>query len=576
MPNSTVSPETSAIISGGQEKANPVAPPVEQEDAQAPDIEGGSQTPASAPQVGAAVQGQPAKPAINPAAVADLQRHHALGKLTAALFGNQVQYSTDPTGKVVSTEVPQKPGALFRHILAGAIIGGAASDGTTDFTTGLVRGGAAGVQQQQQQDQQRRAQAQQDFSNEQAVDKQAEERKWREHLVAQSNIENLRHDREMNRYDAEFIDGLNQRANAFATQMEQAGAQPIPINVEGKDINGQAGNASLLIKQDLNNLKAPPGYHTLHTQQIDTTGLSMKDGQWVDGEGKPVDLSTRTAHTIYAVPDNIFNQQFTISGKELNKIAGHDLVDPDSTKILTYGGLIGLETKAGAASLEHAKSFMELEKGRLDIAKAKKELADANANAAGKHTDVFGNTSSLSEKEYNKRYDSFSNSKQRKDLTTLQGSYEQFRDAVQKIDSGQDLTGADSVVGLFNAIGISATPLAGKGFRINENTIKEHANARGIGQAGYQKLLSLKNGDVITPQQLKDYANIAKQVYFNSYIEGANEQRRQLNYIDVLPQGNNQTIDPVTAQMYLRISGGDPVKARQAAQKSGWIVPQAQ
>jgi hypothetical protein len=126
---------------------------------------------------------------------------------------------------------------------------------------------------------------------------------------------------------------------------------------------------------------------------------------------------------------------------------------------------------------------------------------------------------------------------------------------------------------LFNAIGISATPLAGKGFRITENTIREHVDARGVDQAAYQKLLSLKNGDVITPQQLKDYATIATGVYRDSYINTANEEFRELGIVDVLPRGNNEPIDEMTARLYLKIANNNPDVATQAAKKNGWIVP---
>jgi hypothetical protein len=113
------------------------------------------------------------------------------------------------------------------------------------------------------------------------------------------------------------------------------------------------------------------------------------------------------------------------------------------------------------------------------------------------------------------------------------------------------MTGAESVVGLFNAIGISATPLAGKGFRINSNTIEEHVEARGIDQAAYQQLLSLKNGDVITPKQLSDYSNIAEGVYHNAYVNAADEAHRQGLPVDFLPQGGGRPVDPITARIYL-------------------------
>ena len=197
-----------------------------------------------------------------------------------------------------------------------------------------------------------------------------------------------------------------------------------------------------------------------------------------------------------------------------------------------------------------------------------KRTADLNDQ-----TDIFGNKSPLPSKEFNKRYDAFTNSQQNKTLQTLEGSYQQFQDTIRQIDAGKGLTGAESVVALFNAIGISATPLAGKGFRINSNTIEEHETARGLDQSAKQKLLKLKDGDVITPQQVLDYASIAAGAYKNAYINAANEQLRTLGYTDVLPRGNNQPIDSATYDMYKRIAGGDPAKAAAAARTQGWQVP---
>ena len=145
------------------------------------------------------------------------------------------------------------------------------------------------------------------------------------------------------------------------------------------------------------------------------------------------------------------------------------------------------------------------------------------------------------------------------------------------------MTGAASVVALFNAIGISAEPLAGKGFRINSSTIQEHIGARGLDQAAYQKLLSLKNGDVITPQQVKDYASIAADVYKNAYVNTANEEHRRGLPADFLPQGGGVKLDGTTAEIFARAVlqtnpglAQNPAQLKaavmQAAQRSGWNV----
>jgi len=229
---------------------------------------------------------------------------------------------------------------------------------------------------------------------------------------------------------------------------------------------------------------------------------------------------------------------------------------------------------ADANKKDNSGEITPLEKFKQDREDQRARIRKASDDKAGQNTDIFGNVSTLSEKEFNKRYDSFNKSKQYQTLGVLQGSYDQFQQAVRDIDSGKPLSGAQSVVQLFNAIGISATPLAGKGFRINENTVKEYVEARGLDQSALQKLEKLETGAVITEKQLKDYAGIAAQVYKNSFINAAKEQKRQLGYIDVLPLGNNEPVDAMTASLYLQTAGGDRAKAESALKKSGWLIPQ--
>jgi hypothetical protein len=156
-------------------------------------------------------------------------------------------------------------------------------------------------------------------------------------------------------------------------------------------------------------------------------------------------------------------------------------------------------------------------------------------------------------------------------LAQTEGTYNMFQDALADINSGKDLTGAKSVVALFNAIGLSATPLKGMGFRINNNTVAEHANARGLGGSLYQKFLSMKDGDVITPQQVKDYAAIAGTARRDAYVNKINEVK---NYGGdpsfLLPQGNGRKIDLYTAQIYLLAASGDQQKAKNMAVQKGW------
>jgi len=198
----------------------------------------------------------------------------------------------------------------------------------------------------------------------------------------------------------------------------------------------------------------------------------------------------------------------------------------------------------------------------------------AAATATSGQPDALGFTPNVAAmggvKEYNKRLNPYK--KNFDQLAQTEASYQQFSNTLNDLAAGKDMTGAQSVVGLFNAIGLSAVPLAGRGFRITENTIKEHQQARGWGQALQAKLLNVKDGDVITPQQLRDYASIAQQARQSAYVNLANELHSNgLSADAALPTGNGQRIDPATAQIFLSLSGNDPNKARRAATAKGWV-----
>ena len=177
-------------------------------------------------------------------------------------------------------------------------------------------------------------------------------------------------------------------------------------------------------------------------------------------------------------------------------------------------------------------------------------------------------------KETNKRADSFK--KDADALAKTEGTYNQFQDVLNDINSGKPLTGAQSVVALFNAIGISAEPLQGKGLQINNNTVEEHAEARGLGESLYQKFLHLKQGDVITPRQIQDYANIAMRSRHDAYVNKINEARGQgVNPEFLLPRGNGKAIDSNTASIFYDAATGQTpqekaANAKKAATATGW------
>lgn len=99
---------------------------------------------------------------------ADTEHHSQLGKAFRSIMGNDISYQIDPqTGKMVQTEVPQKPGQLWRGIIAATILGGATAskNKAPGFIQGAAEGGGAVIDKAEQQDKEKRANAQQDFKN---------------------------------------------------------------------------------------------------------------------------------------------------------------------------------------------------------------------------------------------------------------------------------------------------------------------------------------------------------------------------------------------------------------------------
>lgn len=174
-------------------------------------------------------------------------------------------------------------------------------------------------------------------------------------------------------------------------------------------------------------------------------------------------------------------------------------------------------------------------------------------------------------KEYNKRLDSFK--KNVDQVAQTEGTYQQFNDVLNDINAGKDMTGAESVVALFNAIGISVEPLRGKGMRIQQSVVQDHQNARSFGQDLYQKWLSLKKGDIITPQQVRDYASIASNVRTNEYTNLINQMHADgvsADPVIKMVQGNGKKADDGTIKIFLQAVNGNGQKAAELLHQQGW------
>jgi hypothetical protein len=580
----------------------------------APDMQSGP-----APQSLPVAQQNPAQPSVTtpPVPPSPNQRLHSfvssvLSGISSSMAGRApVKYTTDESGKVIADPnqpVDTKKAQLMRiaatglaGLGAGAQAGGQKS-GLANALAGLGAGAAAQTASSQAADKQARQQANDDFERQQ-------QKLLRMRDIASGNMHLYTMIQEQRRIE-EDRDPHRAQSLGWAKAAEDAGV-PVQYATLSELNQMRESNPELIATHQILPIGMKPVTDPQGNPVMDEDSKPKMEAQFavIDGlhDGSlsaPASfVSDLQKYGKYAgitgednlkAGDDISMQHFVqlagaITEGKKKELAGWikpEVVVNDKGQRFERNNNTGELREAKAIPTSDVKNLADankkdtsgevtpLEKFKQDREDQRVRIRQSADNKAGQNTDVFGNVSTLPEKEFNKRYDSFNKSKQYQTLGVLQGSYDQFQQAVKDIDSGKLLSGAQSVVQLFNAIGISATPLAGKGFRINENTVKEHVEARGLDQSALQKLEKLETGAVITEKQLKDYAGIAAQVYKNSFINTAKEQKRQLGYIDVLPLGNNEPVDAMTASLYLQTAGGDRAKAESALKKSGWLIPQ--
>lgn len=212
------------------------------------------QAPAAAPANIPALQPPaPTQPAIPP----HVSKLATLGHIASSLMGTQYQYSIDPkTGQQVQTAIKSKPGDLFRHMVAGALMGGAAAEGSGDPTAGFFKGGAAVAQDSRQQDLLRRSQAQEQFKNSLTANKEQREQQefqTQQELakiqIAHANLQTV-HEQQL--IDATGFANHEAVANFGKAQMQpflDAGIKPVYRDVSESDMHDLIKNspsASLL------------------------------------------------------------------------------------------------------------------------------------------------------------------------------------------------------------------------------------------------------------------------------------------------------------------------------------------
>lgn len=288
-----------------------------------------------APTPGQVLAGTPAAPSAQPVApqpqqptpqqvaqVADVARHHAIGKAAAFLFGQE----RDPnTGEPVK----QAPGSVFKSLLAGALLGsaigseGRAGGGSVGgFLSGFSRGGA-GVMAQEYQRQQdafaRQRQTQQMSLEQQRFE---EERTQHRAQLEQWNLENLARGREADYRDRDQLLKENEQdANVQKWTIDNGGyLASIPNNA----VPGNGPELMQAMIKDPARFQAPPGVGRLLVKNYDFNGLNHDSkGGWTEKDGSPVDWSKHLTWSVYWLPNTSSeNKPISMTASEWTRLYG--------------------------------------------------------------------------------------------------------------------------------------------------------------------------------------------------------------------------------------------------------------
>lgn len=152
-----------------------------------------------------------------------------------ALLGSQTEYQQTPNGPV-PVQTPNKPGQLFRSILAGAILGAGAGTANAEHNAGsgwnAAGAGAAAVQKNAEvQDQQKQQQAQQQFENQRQVDQDKQQELLRKSSIALNNAQTLRINHELQGQDFDQHVKIAALGRAGVQPFEDAGIAPVASNI---------------------------------------------------------------------------------------------------------------------------------------------------------------------------------------------------------------------------------------------------------------------------------------------------------------------------------------------------------
>src|SRR5437016_6371900 len=481
--------------------------------------------------------------------------------------------ATPPVSDNQAQPAPAPRGSMLKGILAGALSGMAGSAGQRTFGGGLAAGAAGAMQEQWRQKEfteQQKSNASrirfQDASAAQLTAHAAYMEQQRQYLPQEMADKHAAADMETlkslialgapivaaeNSHEG-AITGLQQAA---ANNKEVPGTVPALLHFNlGDRVVGvpmsffaKSADARYAALGKINYMRSMEGGSPLTI--ADLNGMGKEAFEQLVNEGYTFD----TPHYDPKAP-NIHRYQNILESAKLR--GDGDSVRWAQTRInnLTREKTAFDSTIRNAAMNPLQES--EAQQHRAEAAKARSEAAFSTADK----TDAFGDNyaGGLGKKEFLKRYDTFT-----KDNVSSLRRLEKTNDEFQSILSSKTMTGAQKVTALLSAVGISGDPLQGKGFRINNDIISEHAAARPIIEDAVQKANRLiGTGGPITESQVRDYASIASAVRHDAYLSAAGEARRQGIPVDFMPRGNNRPMDADTAKLFLASAGSKDANDR--------------
>lgn len=171
--------------------------------------------------------------------------------------------------------------------------------------------------------------------------------------IAHQNNQMLLAQRNEDRMDATQKAQITDSNRAFDLTIADKGFSKPPILVNGKDINGSAGNEADMMSyfSGPGSHKAPDGYSYLYVPSTDEKG--------------------NVSHTVYLAPVNQMTQPITISKASFKQQTGLEAPGAGDTVTTTLGGLTSLRSSFVESHLKQAEINQKQAEAEKDRAMAK-------------------------------------------------------------------------------------------------------------------------------------------------------------------------------------------------------------